>query len=350
MTESTGATMEMPPPPNVADRLRQALPRRRFFSDMPDKGLFGASAGLGFITIYMMKVADWNADYVAVLAVLLMLSYGVLAYRMPAMQTRLDRLGDNFYYLGFILTLASLSAALFQLRGGTHLEELLGSFGIALVTTIFGIAGRIMFVQLRGEIDDIEDQVRRDLAATSADLRAQLSSSVRDFETFRTGLLQTLNETAEEFAVARRQREQQVEIHAGEASKRLAGATSDLHSHLGTALQEFEKFRGHLTEASKRQAEQIEALAAHSAERLDAVFDETNSHAKQMAKLVHTIAEGVDQTVRRLETMELPGQQLNTQFEKFAKELEDMLDRLSAVVNVATRSAPRRNWPWLWRC
>jgi hypothetical protein len=31
---------------------------------------------------------------------------------------RLDRLGDNFYYLGFIYTLASLTAALLQLRGG----------------------------------------------------------------------------------------------------------------------------------------------------------------------------------------------------------------------------------------
>ena len=82
-------------------------------------------------------------------AVALMVAYGLIAYRIPDVQIRLDRLGDNFYYLGFIFTLASMSAALIQLRAEPNIEAILGSFGIALITTIVGVAGRVLFTQMR---------------------------------------------------------------------------------------------------------------------------------------------------------------------------------------------------------
>jgi hypothetical protein len=179
--------------PATVDRLDAAaanLPRRSFFSDMPDKGLFACAATLGFFGILLFKLDGFEANYVAAGAVALMLGYGGLAYRLPKVQMRIDRLGDNFYYLGFIYTLASLSAALIQLREGVAVETLLGSFGIALFTTIVGVAGRVIFVQMRGELDDVEERVRRDLLAASADLRSQLSLSLAEFETFQTAVAQ----------------------------------------------------------------------------------------------------------------------------------------------------------------
>src|ERR1700722_8663711 len=145
------------------DRAQRTLPRRRFFSDMPDKGLFALVAVLGFASILLLKVRGTNADLVATGAVILMIAYGFTAFQFRRVRLRPDRLGDNFYYLGFVYTLASLSAALLQLRGGAKIEELLGSFGIALFTTIIGIAGRVLFVQMRGDIDDVEDEVRGNL-------------------------------------------------------------------------------------------------------------------------------------------------------------------------------------------
>jgi hypothetical protein len=121
------------------------LPRRRFIDDMPDKGLFGFIAVFGFINIVVLKLYQFNADAVTVIAIALMLGYGLVAYRIPAVQLRLDRLGDNFYYLGFIYTLASLSAAILQLRNqSVDITGLIESFGIALFTTIVGVAGRVL--------------------------------------------------------------------------------------------------------------------------------------------------------------------------------------------------------------
>ncbi|MCP9629468.1 hypothetical protein NML43_20450 [Rhodopseudomonas palustris] len=178
------------------DRAERNLPRRRFFSDMPDKGLFAIVAIMGFGLIVFLKTHDFNADFVAIGAVGVMVVYGIAAFQFRKVRMRPDRLGDNFYYLGFIFTLASLSAALLQLRSGTDIDEVLGAFGIALFTTIMGVAGRVLFVQMRGEIDEVEDEVRRDLLHTSADLRSQLSMMLAEFETFHTGVQQATKEAA----------------------------------------------------------------------------------------------------------------------------------------------------------
>jgi hypothetical protein len=173
----------------------KTLPRRRFFSDMLDKGLFALVAVLGFPLIIGLKLYDVDARLVAGFAVASMLAYGVIAYKIPAVHVRLDRLGDNCYYLGFIFTLASMSAALLQLTRGADIDALLGSFGIALFTTIVGVAGRVLFVQLRSEIDDIEATVRRNLLAASNDLKGQLALSLREFETFHKSVLQVSSES-----------------------------------------------------------------------------------------------------------------------------------------------------------
>ena len=196
---------------NPAERIdvaARSLPRRRFFSDMPDKGLFAFVAVFGFPMIIALKLYEYDARIVAGFAVTLMLVYGVVSYRIPAVQLRLDRLGDNFYYLGFIFTLASMSAALLQLTRGADIDALLGSFGIALFTTIIGVAGRVLFVQLRSEIDEIEATVRRDLLAASNDLKGQLALSLREFETFHKSVLQI---TGESLVQASKSAEAQIE-------------------------------------------------------------------------------------------------------------------------------------------
>lgn len=303
----------VPPPtsesaiPSVDERLERAarlLPRRKFFSDMPDKGLFGVAAMGGFAAICWLKLRGFDPDYIAVLAVAIMVVYGAAAYRFPLVQMRLDRLGDNFYYLGFIYTLASLSAALLQLRAGMHIDLLLGSFGIALVTTIVGIAGRVLFVQLRTELDDVAERARRDLASSSAELRAELASSIREFETFRTSLLQTLQETAAE---------------SGKATK--------LHT------------------------ERINELARSAADHIGSAFEGNQRQAEKLTGLVGEMAKAVGKVNQHVTSMELPSERLSAQLGEFARELEGVLKHLGSVVDdVARRNLPRRRrWYWPFR-
>lgn len=293
MSELTG--------PNTSERPLR-LPRRRFFNEMPDKGLFGVVSLAGFGLIFILKQLSFNSDIIALCAVAIMLLYGAVAFRVPAVSMRPDRLGDNFYYLGFIYTLASLSAALFQLRTGvgSDIDQLLGSFGIALVTTIVGIAGRVVFVQLRGDLDEIEERARLELASTASELRSQLGGSIREFETLRTSILQTVAETAQ-----------------------------------------------HSAQVTKQHADKIDDLVMTTARQLEFAFQGSRAQVDALALALQSIVQSVEEINKRISVMQLPSDALNAQLAKFAMELEALLGRLGSTIDeVVHRSLPRRRWHW----
>ncbi|WP_315777825.1 MULTISPECIES: hypothetical protein [unclassified Bradyrhizobium] len=270
------------------DRAARLVPRRRFFSDMPDKGLFALVAVFGFIGILFLKMHQFNADYIAGGAVALMLAYGLIAFQFRRVQLRPDRLGDNFYYLGFIFTLASLSAALLLLRNGNDIKDLLGSFGIALFTTIVGVAGRVLFVQLRADIDEVEDEVRRDLLGASADLRAQLSLTLAEFETFHTGVQQAARKAAEESV----------------------GAAQDSVSN-------------------------ISRVANTAAENIDRAF-------RTEGDRVEVLREGTSKIEVKLVRL---ANDLNDRFDEFGARLDRVVDRLSVAIGLIEK---RRRWFHFW--
>ena len=84
----------------------------------------------------------------ALIAVAIVFALGV-HYRRNALK-QADRAGDDLYYLGLLLTLVSLIytlIALFLVDVGSsarRVETLIGNFGIALVSTVAGILGRIL--------------------------------------------------------------------------------------------------------------------------------------------------------------------------------------------------------------
>jgi hypothetical protein len=278
------------------------LPRKLFFDDMPDKGLFAGTAALGFALIIILKVEAVGPELIAGLAVAFMFAYGFIAYQIPTVHLRLDRLGDNFYYLGFIYTLASLSAALVQMRNGVEIDSVLGNFGIALITTIVGIAGRVVFVQMRSEIDDVEEVIRRDILEASAALKGQLSAALNDLDTFRTGLRQIAKETLEESV-----------------------------------------------EYGKAPIHQIGAVAQQAADRIDAAFGERQSHAQEVLGLVLKISKATDKLLRRIETADLPTEQVVQRLDGFTGALETLLDRLRrSVQGVLDLSDARLKRKW-WR-
>lgn len=271
---------------------------------MPDRGSFAIVAIFGFAMIMVLKLYGYSATNVSAFAVVMMLGYGVIAYRIPAVHIRLDRLGDNFYYLGFIYTLASLSAALVQLQRGADTNQIIGSFGIALVSTIVGVAGRVIFAQMRTELDDAEEQVRRDFLEKTEALKGQLMASVNEFETFRTSMRQAADEDMK-ITVA----------------------------------------------AAKSQIEQMGNVAKHAAGQISDAFAANRSHAQSVGEDIRHITQATKQLVERLEEADLPTEQINERLEKYTGELEaSVLQFKNEVEQTAEslRAARRIQRPW-WR-
>lgn len=279
-----------PGPEERLERASRLVPRRRFFSDMPDKGLFALIAVIGFAGILMLKLKQFNADYVAGGAVALMLIYGFTAFQFRRVRMRPDRLGDNFYYLGFVFTLASLSAALLLIRNGGNIDDLLGSFGIALFTTIVGIAGRVLFVQMRGDIDEVEDEVRRDLLSASADLRAQLNQTLAEFETFQTGVQQATRKAAEQSL----------------------GSAQDAISNI--------------SRVANAASDNIERAFATETDRVQVLRQSTSKIEANLANIARD---------------------LNDRFDEFSSRLDHVIGQLSVAVGLTTKTRRRfRFWPF----
>lgn len=293
------------------DGAARALPRRRFFSDMPDKGLFAAFALTGFLAVILLKSYSLlSSEVLAGAAVGAMLFYGFLSFQLPAIQMRPDRLGDNFYYLGFIYTLASLSAALLQLRSSPDVASLLGNFGIALITTVVGVSGRVLFVQMRGDIDDVEERVRRDLAAASNDLRAQLVLALTEFETFHTGILQASREAT---------------LKAGDQIREAASKAA---------------------EQVEVQISQIGKVTENAVGRVKSSADNTDARAERLSDILQKLTTAISE-IPAMSKIEMPNERLEKQLVSFSGELELLIKELrGAASRVRRRSQVRRKWYW----
>lgn len=285
--------------PTQKDAEQVLLSRRSFFNDMPDRGLFALVTVIGFCIIFWLKKESYNSDVIALLAVAVMIGYGVIAYNMTSVRLRPDRLGDNFYYLGFIFTLSSLSAALFQLRDGTDINSLLGNFGIALITTIVGIAGRVLFLQMRGELDEIEERARQELAETSSRLRSQLMLSIREFEVLRVAVSQSLSESAE-------------------------------------SQKEF----------SDNQRKLLEDLSKNTKSVVEDVVESNRTQIQRLNETVQTLSEKVKNVAEHTENIRFPSDKLEADFQSFADKLEAVLVRINSIVASMAKVSRSRRWYW----
>src|SRR3954452_1388905 len=77
-------------------------------------------------------------------------------------------------------------------------EEIVQNFGIAIATTIAGIALRVFFNQLRQDPVEVERLARLELAEAARRGRRELDSTVVEFSYFRRTVQQSMVETLEE--------------------------------------------------------------------------------------------------------------------------------------------------------
>ncbi len=272
----------------------QKVKKRNFVSDIPDRGLFLVVSMGGFAAIIAAKLYHYNPQHVSIAAVVLMCVYAAVAYRMPKVSLRPDRLGDNFYYLGFIFTLASLSAALIELKQKFDVQSILGSFGIALATTIVGIAGRVIFVQMRTEIDEIEAETRRNLLDSSDSLRDVINRSISEFQILRTSMLQAAQEIEEKTINTSTAQIEQLTNLAQTAASSIQ-QSSELHKN---TLNQMDDSIAHLTDSAEKFGEKINNMVLPSA-KIESQVSELGHELENLIEKLNTFA---DRTNAQLDT------------------------------------------------
>lgn len=253
---------------------------------------FGAAAfavflcvGCGFIV--GAKLLGWPAAIVTFTPVAIMAGYAILLWFAKGMRLRDDQAGDNIYYMGFLFTLTSLGVALYQFSAAGSAEDIVRNFGIAVASTIAGVAGRVLFNQMRQDPVEVEHTARLELSEAARRVRRELDSTLLDFAGFRRATVQILDEATRETAGS-----------LTKASESLAGSlvesgvrtTEALDRHTRTLTKALAATASDLETQSAR----ISQSALEAAEALEAVVANLNRTPMPEEMIAGSIAPSVD--------------------------------------------------------
>ena len=130
---------------------------------------------IGAAFIVVANLFGWWPLLIAAILSVFMVMFG-----MSVRETEVssDSKGDSFYYLGLLFTFMALIAALVAFdweSGATRTIAIIRNFGIALATTIVGLAGRVLYAMSGDAPGDLEEAIRGDLEAAVSDMKASLA-------------------------------------------------------------------------------------------------------------------------------------------------------------------------------
>jgi hypothetical protein len=301
--------------------LRQALgpdriARRSTFGDHADKWLFGLFVIAGVIATIFAPTFGLQGFYAEAFPVGALIGYAGCALFVQSMKLHPDRLGDNCYYMGFVFTLTALARALYAVSSqtgdtrGAMLEGLIGSFGIALMSTIFGICLRVIFMQFRQEVEDVEQVIRNELQEAARTLKDHLSDAVGDLENFRLRTRQVMTE----------QLESQVSAFA---------ATSEiLAKHLGATGNAHVLATERLTQGSEQAARALAVAAAAMTDQVRAAGASQAEVAERLTSNAERVVGEVSRLVERIDRIEVPSDLLTRQVEDARQRIGELAKAL----------------------
>src|SRR3954453_13524453 len=154
---------------------------------------FFAAAALGMAFIVLAKAGGFSQLAVTAVPIGILLLYSFALFRWRRLTLRDDQAGDSLYYLGFLYTLTSIAVSLYQFSlSESGQEQIITNFGIAIATTIVGLALLVMFSQMRQDPAEVERVSRLELADASRRLRREIDSVVMEMNVFQRTVQQSL--------------------------------------------------------------------------------------------------------------------------------------------------------------
>lgn len=246
-----------------------------------------------------------------------MVTYALLIGLGRFFRLRDDQSGDNLYYMGFLFTLTSLGVSLYQYSSSGSAEEIVRNFGVAIASTICGIALRIFFNQMRRDPVEVEQTARLELADASRRVKRELEGTVLELSYFRRSTQQSLEELISE----------------------LKDVLSQAKSNVVGQLDDFaETSSKPLEEASKKSGATIDGASTRMAGSLDQIAAKLSASADKIAESAAATAKTLDTVVSKLGAMQTPEQvieiKLNPAVQGFTRAVNTFAKASEAQTNV----------------
>ena len=184
-----------------------------------DTALLVVAFLVGIGSSILLKIGGYPVWLPAVTSGSVIVAYVVIT--LTSVRARLDpgQIGDNAYYLGFVLTLASLAYTLYELGVEAGDAELFGDviagFGIALSSTIVGVIVRVVLLQYRVDLVAREREIRLQLNDAMRRFHVEVEDFVRGTKFLGIEIRQSLDEHHQQMA---ERYEQSIEELVGDLS------------------------------------------------------------------------------------------------------------------------------------
>ncbi len=272
------------------------------------RGLFLAFFVGGGFLILLMKSLTASPLLAVLLPIVLMGSYACLLVEWPDLRAKVDFAGDNFYYLGFLYTLISLAISLYQFNTEGATSSIITNFGLALTSTILGLAGRILLNQPQDE-EEAEARAREDLARANRRLRAEMEYSIDEFQQFRVEAKRVFEELDRGVTAAGAALERQLEHLESGAARfgALRQRVGEVDEAAAGAVRDIQAQRERFVSESQAVSDSLQQLLANfrsvdfRREFIEELIEPTSDQFQGLAREFLAVTEGL----RRIEASQL---------------------------------------------
>jgi hypothetical protein len=288
-------------------------------------GLFFVVLVVGVSAIVFLKLTGAHQGVVTAVPVIIMFVYAGVILAFRRLRLRLDQAGDNLYYLGFLYTLSSLAISLIEFGNNDKAASLIiTNFGVAIATTITGLALRVLFSQMRSDPIETEQLARVELAEASRHLRVELDNSAREFSLFQKSLQQMIAESFQEL-----QQTLDQTMHGN-----LSRFETGIEQFVGAVADANQGFEGR-SDALRDSADKLVGNISNLAERIEAVQVSEEILLQQVLPAIDMIDKSALQLGSTVENLSERIESIEISDDVFIKQLQPAINKFTEAAEIS---------------
>ncbi|MBV9968353.1 MAG: hypothetical protein JO228_00090, partial [Xanthobacteraceae bacterium] len=200
--------------------------------------------------------------------------------------------------------------SLYQFNADRAAEEIVQNFGIAIGSTITGIALRVIFNQMRRDPIEVERMMRLELADAARRVRRELDATVVEFGYIRRGAQQAASDSFDHVATK-----------VDEVAERLLARVADVALRSARPLED----------ASRRSADTISDASNMMVEALASAGRALATDMEKLSQSAVAISKTIDAVGEKFERLRTPDEVIEVRMDPAIASLTGAVDRFSAL-------------------
>lgn len=280
-----------------------ATTTKREYRERLDTVLLIAAFIAGVGSSLILKVMGFPPYIPAIAAGVVIIVYAVATYTSSAARLEPEQIGDNSYYLGFCITLASLAYTLYSLGSAGNdaaiLGDVISGFGVALSSTVVGVMTRVVLLQFRVDLVARDKEVRSQLNQVMRSFHSEMQASVSSTREVIVQIRQALEEHTEATIKNNRRMQESYETRIEALVEEAVGGVTTAMQEVVESGKDMNKrlsasSRANMASAEKVITESIETITGNlrsATETLEAEMQRTNARSvESLEKMVMEVS------------------------------------------------------------